>query len=357
MEGSFEETLVRHARRRRDGMGVVSVLVDAPAPVIARVRAGAAASVGEERTFEDAWRAWHAAARDGARAAALERVARASGRSIEEVRAVVAREGAERSALIERAAASELPPVDRGILEALGAEERGPRGEGLEAARGLGSLGGELPALLLERPSAARVAWALRAVEACASLPITVALRAEDLHALERALTRSLLDRLRAGLVGGAQREDGFRASAGAYAAVIAGVEPAWREAQRALSAAEPDGARSLAERLLFLALEALPETRGLFELNARLAGVRFGPRDVEIDLCARSIGVAIEVDGPFHFLDADAYRRDRRKDALLQRSGLLVVRALASDVVEHLAGVLEAVLENVRHRREQRER
>src|SRR5690606_9889625 len=103
--------------------------------------------------------------------------------------------------------------------------------------------------------------------------------------------------------------------------------------------------------RLLFLALEALPETRGLFELNARLAGVRFGPRDAEIDLYARAIGLAIEVDGPFHFLDADAYRRGRRKDALPPRHGRLAARALASDVVEHIASMLEAVLENVRHR------
>ena len=356
MEGSFEETLVRHRRRRRDGIGVVTVLVDAPSPWVASARARAGVTSGEGETFEDAWRAWHGAARDASRAAALARVARASGRSIEEVCAVVANEGAERRALIQRAAASELPPMDRGILEALTLSESAPlASESLEAACGLAALGGELPALHLERPGAARMAWALHAVEVCAALPITVSLCAQDLHALERALPRPLVDRLRAGIVARDESEAApFRDSAGPYAALLAGVEPAWREARGALGAADSDGARSIAERLLFLALEALPETRGLFALNPRLAGVRFGPRDVEIDLYARSLGLAIEVDGPFHFLGADAYRRDRRKDALLQRSGLLVVRALASDVVEDIGGVLEAVLENVRHRRAQ---
>ena len=44
--------------------------------------------------------------------------------------------------------------------------------------------------------------------------------------------------------------------------------------------------------------------------------------------------GLAVEIDGYYHFQDADAYRRDRRKDLELQKRGFLVVRVLAEDVV-----------------------
>lgn len=344
--GRLEDKLARHARQRREGIGVVSVLVGAPASWLDALRAHAST---DEATFTAAWSGWHAAARALAREAALASVARATGRALDEVGALIEQGAAEAHALVARAAASHLPPIDRGIHEAL--EGRDVR-EDVEIARALASLGAELPTLLLERPSLARLAWALRAVEACPALPIVVSLRPVDLELAERELPRSLADRMRAGVIA-APGSSGFRDAAGAYAPILA--EPlaaAWSEAANAMKSAEPDRARSLAERLLFRALESLPETRGLFALNLTLPGVRFGPRDVEIDLLARSIRVAIEVDGPFHFVDADAYRRDRRKDALLQRNGLLVSRVLAGDVVERLGEVLDAVLENVRHAR-----
>ena len=60
----------------------------------------------------------------------------------------------------------------------------------------------------------------------------------------------------------------------------------------------EADRARSAAERFLFERLESLPETTGLFRLNATL-GFRFGPsRAVEVDLAA---------------LIVESRRRDRR--------------------------------------------
>jgi very-short-patch-repair endonuclease len=163
-----------------------------------------------------------------------------------------------------------------------------------------------------------------------------------------------MLDRLRAGLIECASgaRDVSFDASAGRHAAKVRAIEPAWRDAAAATRDGDADRARSLAERVLFEALEALDETRGLFELNATLQGIRFGTRDLEIDLFAPTLALAIEVDGHFHFVDREAYRRDRRKDALLQRHGLFVVRALAADVVECLDDVLDAVLENVRHAR-----
>jgi very-short-patch-repair endonuclease len=91
--------------------------------------------------------------------------------------------------------------------------------------------------------------------------------------------------------------------------------------------------ARSAAEAALFEALEATPATRGRFELNGKLS-VRFGPTAAEIDLMSRTDRIAIEIDGFHHFSDPDCYRRDRRKDLLMQTQGLLVIRVLAEDVL-----------------------
>lgn len=108
--------------------------------------------------------------------------------------------------------------------------------------------------------------------------------------------------------------------------------------------------ARSLAELTLFEALEATPGTAGRFELNQRLA-VRFGAADAEIDLLSRTDKIAIEIDGYHHFADADGYRRDRRKDLLLQSQGFLVVRVLAEDVHADLRGAVRMVSEALAHR------
>lgn len=45
------------------------------------------------------------------------------------------------------------------------------------------------------------------------------------------------------------------------------------------------------------------------------------------------------------HLADPDAYRRDRRKDRLLQEQGYLVLRFLAEDVAKDLDTVLDVVL------------
>ncbi len=60
---------------------------------------------------------------------------------------------------------------------------------------------------------------------------------------------------------------------------------------------------------------------------------------------------VAVELDGPHHF-DQAAYRRDRRKDALLQEHVYLVLRFLTQDVGEHLDDVLDTILRSISHRR-----
>ena len=54
---------------------------------------------------------------------------------------------------------------------------------------------------------------------------------------------------------------------------------------------------------------------------------------------------VAIEVDGALHLGDAEAYRRDRRKDRLLQENGYTVLRFLAEDLAKDLDTVLDAIL------------
>ena len=105
------------------------------------------------------------------------------------------------------------------------------------------------------------------------------------------------------------------------------------------------DRARSAAERFLFERLETLPQTAGLFTLNAPLDFAFGAGRAMEVDLAASELALAVEIDGYYHFRDADAYRRDRRKDFELQKRGFLVVRVLADDVVGRLEEVLDQVL------------
>ena len=113
----------------------------------------------------------------------------------------------------------------------------------------------------------------------------------------------------------------------------------------------EADRARSAAERFLADLLDELPDTRGLFELNARL-DFCFGVKRAEVDLLAAGLRLAVEIDGYYHFRDPEGYRRDRRKDALLQRRGYLVLRFLAEDVVTRLEAILEEIRGAVAFRR-----
>jgi very-short-patch-repair endonuclease len=75
-----------------------------------------------------------------------------------------------------------------------------------------------------------------------------------------------------------------------------------------------------------------------------------FGKLEVDL-LCAES-RVAVELDGAQHLADPVAYRRDRRKDQLLQENGYLVLRFLAEDVGRDLDLVLDAILRALSHRR-----
>ncbi len=119
-----------------------------------------------------------------------------------------------------------------------------------------------------------------------------------------------------------------------------------------ATNAWSEDRARSATEAFLFRRLETLPETAGKFRLNDQLP-IPFAERSrMEVDLCCRAARLAIEIDGPQHLSDPDAYRRDRRKDALLQENGYFVLRFLAEDIGTHLDTVLDAILRALTNRK-----
>ena len=64
----------------------------------------------------------------------------------------------------------------------------------------------------------------------------------------------------------------------------------------------------------------------------------------MEVDLLCTDERIAIELDGAQHLESTDAYRRDRRKDQLLQENGYFVLRFLAEDVGKNLDVVLDAI-------------
>jgi len=63
-------------------------------------------------------------------------------------------------------------------------------------------------------------------------------------------------------------------------------------------------------------------------------------------------MALVIELDGAQHLADPDAYRRDRHKDALLQRHGYFVLRFLAEDVGKRLDSVLDSIIVGLDHRK-----
>jgi superfamily II DNA or RNA helicase/very-short-patch-repair endonuclease len=108
--------------------------------------------------------------------------------------------------------------------------------------------------------------------------------------------------------------------------------------------------ARSATEAFLYRRLETLPETAGRFRLNAKLPISFDGWGHMEVDLLCAEARLAVELDGAQHLV-TDAYRRDRRKDMLLQEHNYFVMRFLAEDVGRHLDTVLDAILRALVHR------
>src|SRR5207253_7830842 len=110
--------------------------------------------------------------------------------------------------------------------------------------------------------------------------------------------------------------------------------------------------ARSASEAFLYRRLETLSDTRGRFQVNADLPSAFDGFGRMEIDLLCTDSRLVVEIDGAQHLADPVAYRRDRRKDQLLQGNGYLVLRFLAEDVAKELDAVLDAILRSLSSRR-----
>ena len=91
-----------------------------------------------------------------------------------------------------------------------------------------------------------------------------------------------------------------------------------------------------------------MPQTAGKFELNGKLDIPFGGNPQMEVDFLARSSKLAVEVDGYLHFNDKNAYRRDRRKDELLQSEGYFVLRFLAEDIMSDLGNVIARIIRHL---------
>jgi superfamily II DNA or RNA helicase len=102
--------------------------------------------------------------------------------------------------------------------------------------------------------------------------------------------------------------------------------------------------ARSATEAFLYRRLETIPQTAGRFQLNVALPIPFGGQGRMEVDLLCAEARLAIELDGPHHLADAQAYRLDRHKDHLLQEQGYFVLRFLAEDVGKYLDEVLDTI-------------
>jgi superfamily II DNA or RNA helicase/very-short-patch-repair endonuclease len=111
------------------------------------------------------------------------------------------------------------------------------------------------------------------------------------------------------------------------------------------------DRARSATEAFLYRRLETLAETKGRFRINIALPIAFDGVGTLEVDLLCSDPRVAVELDGAQHLADPVVYRRDRRKDRLLQENGYLVLRFLAEDVGKDLDLVLDAIVRALSHR------
>jgi very-short-patch-repair endonuclease len=111
------------------------------------------------------------------------------------------------------------------------------------------------------------------------------------------------------------------------------------------------EGARSASEAFLFRRLQTMEGTSGKFRMNAELPIAFDGRGKMEVDFLYDAARLVIELDGAQHLSDPEAYRRDRRKDALLQENGYLVLRFLAEDLGKRLDEVLEAILRALANR------
>src|SRR5437867_2130538 len=129
----------------------------------------------------------------------------------------------------------------------------------------------------------------------------------------------------------------------------VRAVKPSLPEARGA------ERARSASEAFLYRRLETLPETKGRFQLNVRVPIAFDGHSQMEVDFLNEPLRIVVELDGSQHLSDPEAYRRDRRKDRLLQQNGYLVLRFLAEDVGKDLDGVMDSIRQSLTGRERSR--
>src|SRR5881409_1289496 len=106
--------------------------------------------------------------------------------------------------------------------------------------------------------------------------------------------------------------------------------------------------ARSASEAFLYRRLDTAPETKGRFQLNVRVPIAFDGQSQMEVDFLNEPLRIVVELDGSQHLSDPEAYRRDRRKDRLLQQNGYLILRFLAEDIGKDLDDVLDSILQSL---------
>lgn len=109
--------------------------------------------------------------------------------------------------------------------------------------------------------------------------------------------------------------------------------------------------ARSASEAFLFRRLQTLATTTDRFQLNGGLPISFDGKGLMEVDFLYAKARLVIELDGAQHLSNSEAYRRDRRKDFLLQQNGYLVLRFLAEDAGKQLDHILDTIHAAIVHR------
>ncbi len=194
--------------------------------------------------------------------------------------------------------------------------------------------------------------------------PLAILVRAASLHGWSSARTDRVAAFVSEGVIDVTGVDEGVSDATVAVESVEppGTLPPALAHAPARASAEKPHipaiaaRARSVAEAALFDALEATPSTAGRFQLN-QSASFAFGARAAELDLLSRDDELVIEIDGYHHFTDPDHYRRDRRKDRLLQAHGYVVLRFLAEDVLADPRAAVTAVTELLGVRRGRAER
>lgn len=103
------------------------------------------------------------------------------------------------------------------------------------------------------------------------------------------------------------------------------------------------EGAHGQAAQALHAALAQDTRTAGAFARGARVSISDGGP-DLEVDLAAKAMRLAVVIDGWHHRAEPHGYQRDRSDEARLRRAGYFVMRFAAEDIGARLAFVVNEI-------------